>query len=69
MNHPAYNLIDSEHPVWNLLGAEDRDEASRQLGRGEHPETVRRRLFDWAAQYRLEQHADNAAVSQLHSEQ
>ena len=69
MTHAIYKLISSDHPVWDSLNIEDMDEAQRQLERGEHPDVVTRRLFDWAAQYRFEQHADSATLSQLHSEQ
>ena len=69
MNHPVYDLIDSDHPVWNYLDTEDLGEALRQLESGEHPETVTRRLFDWAAQYRLEQGAFDAETERLHADQ
>ena len=69
MDHPVYDLIDSNHPVWNYLEAEDMGEALRQLESGEHPETVTRRLFDWAAQYSLESGAFDAEIAHLHANQ
>ena len=69
MTNNLFDLLDPTHLAWEYLTDDDVAEAHLQLSRGETDENVKRRLIDWAAQYRLEQGAFDDETERLHADQ